>query len=403
MAITLGGNSSAAWSETFSYSCLTGNTSTAGSGTGILIYVGSMTKTYQYEVDSVEIILNSSSASVSSISGKTVSYRVTSGISNTKVMFSAKVTFKAISPTSAITNVIRKNPNTGETSSINYIKRKSTGTYFWTRPTTIALQLPWNYFKSWELKRTDGLNPSSSADVIANNTTLATSGTETYDISGIYFGDRLEFNYTLKPGGSVDVYNGERLTVDPDFSIKNTAASKGEMPEPTLALSSQWDFGEGTWSTVKNTSTRANFTLKVTKPDAMKSLKVNIAVHLYNAEAYYRENLNLVTKTDTSAEVYSGNTKITSTTKSYTDIGSIEADTASKDFTLKVVADSGGYHWPKYVDLYVKMTVADSSAHCYKTEFKLGYSSKGTYTSTSSGGGGYSGGFTGGYGGWWPS
>jgi hypothetical protein len=49
----------------------------------------------------------------------------------------------------------------------------------------------------------------------------------------------LEFTYTLKPGGSVDVYNGERLTVDPDFSIKNTTASKGEMSAPTLALSSQ--------------------------------------------------------------------------------------------------------------------------------------------------------------------
>jgi hypothetical protein len=76
----------------------------------------------------------------------------------------------------------------------------------------------------------------------------------------------------------------------------------------------------------------------------MKSLKVNIAVHLYNAEAYYRENLNLVTKTDTSAEVYSGTTKISSTAKTYTDIGSIDANTASKDFTLKVVADSGDYH-----------------------------------------------------------
>jgi hypothetical protein len=49
------------------------------------------------------------------------------------------------------------------------------------------------------------------------------------------------------------------------------------------------------------------------------------------------------------------------------------------------------------------MTVADSSAHCYSTEFKLGYKSAGTYTSTGSGGGGYSGGFTGGYGGWGPS
>lgn len=403
MAITLGGNSSAAWSETFSYSCLTGNTSTDGMSTGILMYIGSMTETYQYEVDSVEIILNSSSASVSRISGKTVSYRVTSGMSNAKVMFTAKVTFKAINATSAITSVIRKNPSTGETSNINYIKRKNTSTYFWVRPATVTLQLPWNYFKSWELKRTDGLSPASSIGTVANNSTTPTTGTGAYDISGIYYSDRLEFTYTLKPGGSVDVYNGERLTVDPDFSIKNTTASKGEMSEPTLALSSQWNFGEGTWSTVKDTSTRANFTLKVTKPDAMKSLKVNIAVHLYNAEAYYRENLNLVTKTDNSAEVYSGNTKITSTAKTYTDIGSIDAGAASKDFTLKVVADSGDYHWPKYVDLYVKMTVADSSAHCYKTEFKLGYKSAGTYTSTSSGGGGYSGGFTGGYGGWGPS
>ena len=402
MAVTLSGAGSSTWSETFSYSCTTSNMSTSES-IGISMYVGSLSETYQYEVESAEIILNSSAASVSSISGKTVKYKVVSGTSNTKVMFSAKVTFKITGASSSITSIIRKNPSTGVQSNINYVKRKSTGTYFWTRPTNITLQLPWEYFKIWALTRTDAYIPIGSPVTLATNSTLATSGTNSYDISGAYYGDRIEFTYVLKPGATVGVIDGERLQVDPDFSIVNTTASKGEMPEPTLALSSQWDFGEGTWSTVKDTSTRSNFTLKVTKPAAMKSLKVNIAVHLYNAEAYYRENLNLVTKTDTSAEVYSGNTKITSTAKTYTDIGSIDAGTASKDFTLKVVADSGNYHWPKYVDLYVKMTVADSSAHCYKTEFKLGYSSKGTYTSTGSGGGGYSGGFTGGYGGWGPS
>lgn len=403
MAVTLGGTGSTTWTETFEYSCLTSSMSELGGGVGISSYVGNTSETYIYEVASAEILMNSNgTASVTSISGKTVKYKVVAGASGTKVLFSVKVTFKTAA-TSSITNIVRKNPSTGEETPINYVQRKNTSTYFWVRPATVALQLPWDYFKSWELKRTDGLGPASSIGTVASSSTTSTTGTGTYNISGIYYSDRLEFTYILKPGGSVDVYNGERLTVYPDFSIKNTTASKGEMPEPTLALSSQWDFGEGTWSTVKDTSTRANFILKVTKPDAMKSLKVNIAVHLYNAEAYYRENLNLVTKTDTSAEVYSGTTKISSTAKTYTDIGSIAADTASKDFTLKVVADSGDYHWPKYVDLYVKMTVADSSAHCYKTEFKLGYKSAGTYTSTSSGGGGYSGGFTGGYGGWGPS
>jgi hypothetical protein len=49
----------------------------------------------------------------------------------------------------------------------------------------------------------------------------------------------LEFTYTLKPGGSVDVSNGERLTVDPDFSIKNTTASTGALPSPAAELNSQ--------------------------------------------------------------------------------------------------------------------------------------------------------------------
>ena len=403
MAITLGSGSSVTWSETFSYSCLTGNTSINSTGTGVSAYIGSMTKTYQYEVDSVEIILNSSSASVSSISGKTVSYRVTSGISNSKVMFTAKVTFKSINATSDIINVIRKNPNTGETSNINYIKRKSTGTYFWTRPTVVTLQLPWDYFKAWTLTRTDAYIPIASPVVLANNNTVATSGTNSYDISGAYYGDQIEFTYTLKPGATVGVGNGERLQVDPNFSIINNSATKGTMSEPTISFSSQWNFGEGTWSTVKDTNNRANFTLTVTKPDAMKELTVTLSAHLYNAEAYYRKDLNWTTYTDTNADVYLDSTKISSSSKTYTDIGSIEAGTASKSFTLKVVAEDGNYHWPKFVDMYIKMTVSDSSKHCYSTEFKIGNNSAGTPTPTSSGGGGYSGGFTGGYGGWMPS
>ena len=129
MAVTLSGAGSSTWSETFSYSCTTSNMSTSES-IGISMYVGSLSETYQYEVESAEIILNSSAASVSSISGKTVKYKVVSGTSNTKVMFSAKVTFKITGASSSITSIIRKNPSTGVQSNINYVKRKSTGTYF---------------------------------------------------------------------------------------------------------------------------------------------------------------------------------------------------------------------------------------------------------------------------------
>jgi hypothetical protein len=63
------------------------------------------------------------------VSGKTVKYKVTSGTSNSKVLFSAEVTFQIAASTSSITDIVRKNPNTGAETNINYVLRKSTGTY----------------------------------------------------------------------------------------------------------------------------------------------------------------------------------------------------------------------------------------------------------------------------------
>lgn len=277
---------------------------------------------------------------------------------------------------------------------INYAKTSS-GTYLWSRPTSIDLQFPWEAFKSWTLTRLAGSkNPNATQGTVWSNGSKATSGTNTYSFSNVYYGDKLKFAYTAKPGAVVDQDNNYEFTVDPTFSISNIQVEKSVLPEPTAELSSQWDFKEGTWSTVKATSNRSEFKVKITKPDVIKSLAVNVYVDISDAEAFYRHNLNVITYEDDSIPVYCGDTLLPQGTSTL--IGTIAAGTAKKEFTLKVVDSSYNYCWPKGVKLTVKLEL-NSADHYFTSNFRSAFVSKGTFKAASSGGGGTGGGgYTGG-------
>lgn len=279
---------------------------------------------------------------------------------------------------------------------INYAKTSS-GTYLWARPTSIDLQFPWDAFSTWTLVRLSGSkHPDASKGPVWYQNTKATSGTNTYSFSNIYYGDKLRFDYTAKPGAVIDQDNNYEFTVDPTFSISNIQVEKSALPEPTAELSSQWDFKEGTWSTVKATSNRSEFKVKVTKPDVIKSLAVNVYVDISDAEAFYRHNLNAITYKDDSIPVYCGNTLLPQGTSTL--IGTIAAGTAEKEFTLKVVDSSYNYCWPKGVKLTVKLEL-NPADHYFTSNFRSVFVSKGTFKAASSGGGGGyigGGGYTGG-------
>ena len=386
--------------ETFKHSIVTG-TFAQGVGIGIQTYFGDSTFTYDREVKSAEII--DGSATVISISGKGVKYRVTSGTSNTLVYFSVKVTFiDSIEISDIITTSDRP---------INYVKRKSTGKFLWTRPTNISLQLPWKAVRTWSLSRTAALNPDIvSVKTLSSNSTLSTSGTTSYTISGAYCGDTVKLTYTLKPGyNSIGISNSSTYTVDPGITISTTTStSSGEMPKPTIEITSPvgWD---AAWDDIKNNGNCADINVKVTVPSGMEHLAFNVSAHLYDAECYYRKDLKWTTYKDTGADIYSNGTKISSSSKSYTALGTINANSSPTTFTLQVKqnedSDENAVSWPKYAALYIMIKPVAEGVHGYTTSYSVGYGTGGTYETGGAGGGagGYTGGFGGGYGGWMPS
>jgi hypothetical protein len=91
------------------------------------------------------------------------------------------------------------------------------------------------------LSRTATLNPGVDSPVtIETNSTLATSGTTSYNISNVYCGDTLKLDYTLKPGyKSIGIDNASTYTVDPGVAISTTTStSSGKMPKPTVEITS---------------------------------------------------------------------------------------------------------------------------------------------------------------------
>lgn len=364
----------------------------SNNGIGFSQYYNSSTVDYKFPVTSVSISDVSgpyTSQPTYSISGTRVTYTCHASSNIDPVKFAATVTIAGGYEPVVITDV-----QTTSGREINYVKTTS-NTYLWARPTTIDLQFPWDAFSAWALVRLSGSkHPDAPKGPVWYQNTKATSGTNTYSFSKIYYGDKLRFEYTAKPGAVVDQDNNYEFTVDPTFSISNIQVEKSALLNPTVELSSQWDFGEGDWDTVKNTSSRSDFKLKVTKPSSAKPLATKVYVKVTAAESFYRNGLNWFTYEDSLVDVYYGDTKLALNVNEL--IATIPAGTASQEFTLKVSDSKVNYCWPKGIKLTVGIEL-DSSDHYFTSDYRSAVVSKGTFTSSGGGGGGISGpGYTGG-------
>lgn len=376
--------------KTYEYSILTGNA--PSSTTGITSYVGSVTKDYLEDIESVTT--SKSNVTVELISSRRVKYIATSGGANMSVTFTATIKYKG-------TTINEIKNKAGD--SINYVKTKSNNKYIWTKPTEVTLRLPWTFFKTWELYRTASINPEAENRVLASNSTMSPSNTETISIPGAYYGDTLELGYTLKPGGTVGVENGTEINVDPSFSIQNIISTQLKLAEPTATYTTgDLGFKEPTKANLRDGTNTQNFKLVVTKPTELSNFDVDISVQDNGSESYYIIDQAFgwsSVQTDTSCDVYkSDGTKINFT--SYISLGTISAGKTSGEWTLYV---NGGEKTtnkasPKFIDLNVKMTIADkhSSDHKFKTQsgWKRVYVGEET-TSSSSGGSGGGGGWVG--------
>lgn len=272
---------------------------------------------------------------------------------------------------------------------INYAKTSS-GTYLWARPTSIDLQFPWDAFSAWALVRLSGSkHPDAPQGTVWTQNTKATSGTNTYSFSNVYYGDNLRFDYTAKPGAIIGQKNNYEFTIDPTFNISNIGVEKSELPDPSAELSSQWDFEEGDWNTVQSASNRDEFTLTVTKPASAKALATKVYATIINAECFYKKGWNVITYRNSYADVYYGSTELSRTDMIL--IGTIPAGTLSKDFTLKVSCSGANYWWPKGVWLRVNIELS-SSDHYFTSNTRYRHVREGTFASNGGGGGGGGGG-----------
>lgn len=163
------------------------------------------------------------------ISGNTVRYTFTSSSANSSTTVTATANYGG---TSEITLTDVKLSS----GTVNYVKANNT--YVWTRPASFTMQLPWSYFSAWTLSRTSSLNPDVAAGAVTSRSSSSmTSGTSTYSVNGLKYGDNLKLTYTLKEGGSVNITNNYTCTVDPTFAITNTGATQSTtLPKPTVTL-----------------------------------------------------------------------------------------------------------------------------------------------------------------------
>lgn len=398
MAIKFNYSSKPLLGTTKTYDYIITTSSIPSNTTGITSYVGSIEKIYDEEIESVTT--SKSNVTAKLLSSKRVKYLATSGSAGMSVTFTATIKYKGTTINEVITN---------SGVSINYIKTKSNNKYIWTKPTEITLRLPWTFFRTWELYRTASINPEAENRILASNSTMSPSNTDTISIPGAYYGDTLELGYTLKPGGTVSVENGTEITVDPSFSIQNTGSTQLKLLEPTITYTTgDLGFKKPEKADLRDGTNTQNFKLVVTKPTELSNFDVDISVQDNGSESYYIIDQLIgwsSVQTDTYCDIYkSDGTKITIT--SYTSLGSIPAGTTSGEWTLYVNGGdkSTNKASPKFVDLNVKMTIAGkhSSDHKFKTSsgWKRVYVGEETVADSSgggSGGGGWVGPATGGW------
>ena len=361
----------------YTYTITTGTTPYTDPYSGTY-YKGTNTVDYGDEVRYIKF--TSSTSAGYDISGTKVTYTVTENTSQKSRTFTVVV---GTGP--APTNITDVKTTSG--SIVNYVKVSPDNKYVWARPATLSLQLPWDYYKSWTLSRESGsLGPASTTGTITSSSSLSTSGTNTYSISGLYYGDKIKITYTAKPGAtSFGIASGSTYTIDPTFSISNTNASSIGLNAPTLTLSDKFGWKEVSWDTVKNTSNPEQFTATVTNNASVACDVYFMDDSVGYAEAYYRVNLNLVTYTDTRCTIAtSGGTKISSS--SYTYVGTIAAG-ETKNFTFKLVPSvSVTKCWPKHAGLSVKLVA--SGSHKYSPDYNTDYEYGGQWTMGGDVGGG---------------
>lgn len=344
-------------------------------------YSGEITHNFSNEVKYVTLEAGTADGIWFTISGSSVVFKYSASTAGAKGKYVATVTYGP--PDIVITDV---KASSGAT--INYVNLASDPTkYIWTRPTSFGLQLPWGYLKSWSLTREAGSKSvDSTTGTIKSNSSLATSGTTKYTLAtsdGIRYGDKLKFTYTAKPGASVGYTSGTTVTVDPTFEIVNTTASKTAFPDPTVAVSDDLGWVEGDWNSIKNKSNTECFTVAVTNNSPVPCSVWAQDKSVGYAECYYRQNLNLVTYTDTSCRIATTDgTTISMTADTY--IGEIGAST-TKTFTLKIVPSvSVTKAWPKHAWVSVKLVAKGD--HMYSPDNAIDSDYGGQWTTGGSGG-----------------
>lgn len=296
-------------------------------------------------------------------SGNTVKYTFTSSSANSSAKVTATVTYGGTSETT-LTDVKLSS------GTVNYVKANST--YVWTRPASFTMQLPWSYFSAWTLSRTGSLNPDVAAGAVTSRSSSGwTSGTSTYSVNGLKYGDNLKLTYTLKEGGSVNISNNYTCTVDPTFAITNTGATQSTtLPKPTVTLTCP--------NTAKN-----KLTLKVTN-----NCGATVNVIPYKGTCYVDKG-SWSGGVQTVSSVYENGSAISNTRS----VGTLIANQTGT-YSL-YLGDSGEKSWDmEYACIYLKVTynAANGTMYSSSAASEIITVTYGTYPSTGGGGGGGGGG-----------
>lgn len=358
-------------------------------------YYGTTTHTFANEVKYVNLDSNTTGVWFT-ISGSSVIFKYSASTSGARATYTATVVHGL--PDVTVTDI---KATSGK--AINYVNVSSDPSkYIWTRPTTFYMELDWDYFKSWSLKRVDGSKSVDSVvGTIKSNSSLSTSGTTRYTLptsDGIRYGDKLNFTYTLKPGATMSLGSSGSyaVTVDPTFGITNhTGGSSGEFPDPIVTFIegpcpfTKWVGTRDAMDYCKNRRSEgkdcATFTIKVEKPSSLSGVPVDVYMEEgFFEECYYTKNklshgweTSISTKTYCSIQV---NGKTLSSSLIY--IGSIAANTSSATYTAKMISDESDVTltWPKYASVLVQINSTNNSAHKYTTNSSQAAESEGTHT-----------------------
>lgn len=330
-------------------------------------YVGTYTVNYGCTVTAVSIktctLLGYTPTGYTISSDKqSVTYKFYSNKSGASGSLTVNVTLQVPVTGTNITDV-----RTAGGTYINYVKRSS-GTCFWTRPTSFSLALPWTAVQYWQVDRIAALNPQASDDVTLASGT-STSANQT--ITGVYYGDTLKITATPKTGATLGMGSSQQITIDPNFSYTNTNYSSKTLAVPTLTIT-------------RNTSDNVVM-LKVYNPN-----DCYCNVYLKGGWSQYNNG----TTTSTYHYNNSGNSGIVYET-SYVKMGTTVAakSTSTYNFTVGNKGYKSGSDWAcNYIGFYVYLTRGSTSNNFYIDQTADNYTWQSSGTLVTGGGGGEPGG-----------